>query len=180
MPATILELGGRYPGAAVLFAAPLTVAGIWGMVTRPSLALPLVLLAGVALVLIDFLAGPYRMAEQKARVAGAQKLNRQPLVNQPRMEFTQTPPRQKAAEAQAGAQAEAAAAQALAADAEAVAAEARARADAAAAEALAAEAEALAAEAEALAAEARAQEEAAAAEALAAEPEAVAAEARAQ
>ncbi|RAV03298.1 hypothetical protein DQP57_25375, partial [Mycobacterium colombiense] len=130
----------------MLFAAPLTVAGIWGMVTRPSFALPLVLLAGVALVLIDFLAGPYRVAEQQARVAGAPRPNRQPLLNQPRMQ-PKPPPREKV-EAHAGAQAEAAAARALAAEAEAVAAEARARADAAAAEALAAEAEALAAEAE--------------------------------
>ena len=83
VPATIIELGSRYPGAAAFFAAPLTVAGIWGMVTRPALALPLVALVGVALILTECLASPYRVAQQKGRVAGGtQNRNRQPRVNQ--------------------------------------------------------------------------------------------------
>jgi hypothetical protein len=77
VPATILGLGDRHPWAAVVFAVPLTIVGLGGVATHPYLFVPLLVLVGVALVVIDFY-GQKRVAEQQAQgAAGTQKRNRQ-------------------------------------------------------------------------------------------------------
>jgi colicin import membrane protein len=134
----------RHPWAAVVFAVPLTIVGLGGVAAHPSVFLPLLVLAGVALVVMDY------FAEQQAQVAGGPpKRNRPSRASQARPSAQRKPSRPVSG-AEARARAEAAEAQALAAEAEAQAAEARARAEAAEAQA-----RAKAAETQALAAEAR-------------------------
>jgi colicin import membrane protein len=127
----------RDPWAAASFAVPLTIVLLAGTVAHPTLFVPLLVLGGVALVVMDFYMGHTREAEQQAQVAaGPQKRNRQSRADHARPQAERKLSRlELEAEARARARAEAA-------EAEALAAEARARAKAAEAEALAAEARA--------------------------------------
>jgi colicin import membrane protein len=159
----------RYPWAAGLVGVPLAVIGFVGVVTRPSLFVPLLVLVGVALVVVEYFALQWEEHQARA-VAGTRKWNRRSHSDSARMQGT---PNLTQLELEAHARAEATEAGALAT-------ETRARAEATEAQAVVAAAEALAAEAGALAAEARAQAKAAEAQALTAEPEALAAEAQAQ
>jgi hypothetical protein len=70
----------RDPWAAVSFAVPLTIVLLVATVAHPILFVPLLVLVGVALVVMDFYLGHKREAEQQAQVAaGPQKRNRQHL-----------------------------------------------------------------------------------------------------
>jgi len=173
-PRTVISWLDRDPWVAVTFTVPLTIVLLGALAGHPILFVfvpPLVLavLAGVALVAMDFYKGQKREPERQAQVAaGPQKRNRQLHADQARAQVERKPSRLEL-EAEVRVRAEAAEAEALTAEAEALTVEARAGAKAAEAEALAAGAKALTAEAEALTAEARARAKAAQAEALATE-----------
>jgi colicin import membrane protein len=121
-PRMVISWPVRHPWAAVVFAVPLTIVGLGGVAAHPSVFLPLLVLAGVALVVMDY------FAEQQAQVAGGPpKRNRPSRASQARPSAQRKPSRPVSG-AEARARAEAAEAQALAAEAEAQAAEARTRA----------------------------------------------------
>jgi colicin import membrane protein len=195
-PRMVISWLDRDPWAAVPFAVPLTIVLLVALVAHPFLFVPLLVLGGVALVVMDFYMskkrvmdfdkGQKREAEQQAQVAaGPQNGNRQSRADHARAQGERKlsrPELEAEARARARARAEAAEAQAPTAEARARAqtAEAQAPTAEARARAAAAEAQALTAEAQALAAEARARAQTAEAQALTAEAEALTADARAR
>ncbi|RAV16314.1 hypothetical protein DQP55_05605 [Mycolicibacterium sp. GF69] len=157
---TILGLNERYPWAAGVVAVPVTIVALLGVIMLPYLFVPLLVLAGVALVVTEYYALRQETDEHHTRaVAGAWQPDRPAGSNTEMIRGTTNLPQ---AEWEARARAAAAAAHARAA-------EARARAEATQARALAAEAEALAAEAEVFEAQAGATEASHAAHARATE-----------
>jgi colicin import membrane protein len=142
--AAIIGLNDRYPWALTVVGLPLTVIAFVGVVTYPTLFVPLLLLIGVALVVIEYYAEQQKAGGYQAQVSsGTQKWNPQSRGGQPGMRGGLHMPR--------------------------LALEALARAEAADAQALAAQARARAAEAQTLAAEATKQAEVAEARARAAQ-----------
>lgn len=87
-PATILGLGDRHPEAAVAFVVPAAILGIAAVAAYPFVFMPLLVLAGVALVLSAIYTGytgQQRGAEQQAQLASAPaKLNRQQRIDRAR------------------------------------------------------------------------------------------------
>lgn len=125
--ATILGLIDRYPGAVGVVAVPLTIIGLVGVVMLPLLFVPLLLLAGVALVVIEYYADQHEPGEHQAQAAsGTRKWNLRSRIGQVRL-----PGRPKLLQliSEARARAEAAAAESLASAARALAADARKQAD---------------------------------------------------
>ena len=127
MRATIIGLIDRYPWAAGVVAVPLTIIGLGGVVMLPSLFMPLLLLAGVALVVIEYYADQQKPGEHQAQaVAGTRKWNLRSRIGQVRVQGRSKWP-QLITETRA--RAEAAAAESLASAARALAADARKQAD---------------------------------------------------
>jgi hypothetical protein len=59
----VISRPDRRPWAAVAFAVPLTIVGLGGVATHPSLFVPLLVLAGMALIVIEFFVDQPRAAE---------------------------------------------------------------------------------------------------------------------
>ena len=69
MPATIVGLGDRHPDVAVAFAVPATIVGIAAVAAYPFVFMPLLVLAGVALVVSVSYTDQKEAAEQQVQVA---------------------------------------------------------------------------------------------------------------
>ncbi|MGZ4511856.1 MAG: YegP family protein [Mycobacterium sp.] len=65
VPGKILDLAERHPWAAAAYAVPLTIVGLSAVVAYPLLFLPLLVLAGVAVVLMDIYTDQKRRAEKR-------------------------------------------------------------------------------------------------------------------
>ncbi|MGZ5395537.1 MAG: hypothetical protein ACXWEI_08730 [Mycobacterium sp.] len=125
--ATILGWIDRYPSAVGVVAVPLTIIGLVGVVMLPYLFVPLLLLSGVALVVIEYYADQQRPGQHQAQAAaGTRKWNLRSRVGQVRL---QGRPKWPQLITEARARAEAAAAESLASAARALAADARKQAD---------------------------------------------------
>ena len=72
-PAKILDLGDRHPWAAVACAVPLTIVGLSAVVAYPLLFLPLLVLAGVAVVVMDIYTEQKRRAEKRPTTESEQR-----------------------------------------------------------------------------------------------------------
>jgi hypothetical protein len=127
MRAVILGLNDRNPWALGMAAVPLAIIGLVGVVMLPWLFVPLLLLAGVALVVIEYYADQQKPGEHQAQAAARlQNWNLRSRIGQVRL-----PGRAKLPQliTEARARAEAAAAESLASAARVLAADARKQAD---------------------------------------------------
>ena len=123
--ATILGLIDRYPWAVGVVAVPLTIIGLAGVVTLPYLFVPLLLLAGVALIVTEYYADQQPPGEYQAQTV-TWNWNIRSRIGQVKL-----PGRAKLSQliSEGRARAEAAAADSLASAARALAADARKQAD---------------------------------------------------
>lgn len=120
MRATVVGFVERYPWAAAVFAVPFTIAGLAGVAAFPFLFVPLLVLAGVALVVVEYWADQQREAERRTQP-------RSTTWPEPHLPQADSATRAQTEAAKARARAAELWAQAQAAEARAVAAEARAR-----------------------------------------------------
>jgi len=127
MRAVILGWNDRDPWAVGMAAVPLAIVGLVGMVMLPLLFVPLLLLAGVALVVIEYYADQQESGAHQSHVAaGTRNGNLRSRIGQVRLPGRAGLP-QLITEARA--RAEAAAAESLASAARALAADARKQAE---------------------------------------------------
>ena len=132
--ANVLGLNDRYPWAAGVIAVPLTIVGLLGVIMHPFVFVPLLVLAGAALVAVEYFADQQTVDEHRGHLAGgAQERNRRSLSDRASTPAKPNPPQPDWERAQAeAAEARIRAAdlwvQAENAEARALAAEARARA----------------------------------------------------
>ncbi|MDV3134112.1 hypothetical protein [Mycobacterium sp. 29Ha] len=126
--ATILGLIDQYPWAAGMIAVPLTIIGLAGVVTLPLLFVPLLVLTGVVLVVIEYYADQQKPGVYQEQTAGGgpTRWNLRSRMGQFRLHGSSKWP-QMIREARA--RAEAVAAESLASAARALAADARKQAD---------------------------------------------------
>ena len=126
--ATVLGLIEQYPLAVGMIAVPLTIIGLAGVVMLPLLFVPLLLLAGVALIVIEYYADQQTPDEYQAQAAGGSSMR----IFRSRMGRFRLPGSSKWPQmiTEARARAEAVAAESLASAARALAADARKQADA--------------------------------------------------
>lgn len=127
MRAVILGWNERNPWAVGMAAVPLAIIGLVGVVMLPLLFVPLLLLAGVGLVVLEYYADQYESSEHQSQTAaGTRNWNLRSRIGQVRL-----PGRAKLPQliTEARARAEAAAAESLASAARVLAADARKQAD---------------------------------------------------